>query len=154
MATLTELVDEFNVDVEEHLARDLEVPVLPSGAQGDVIAVPTEFVRPPHVDETTQVPAEGVAMLRGEAMGNTHLLLAQGDVTWGPSRGTQDLGVVSVARGSVAYFAHPEHGYLGLAGPDLVERERDLPAGTLGDRRAYTVRGQIQQLNEIERVRD
>lgn len=135
MRTLATLIAEHGVDVHDHLDRDDIVPVHDAlQLQGDVAVIPT--LEPARVD-AVQVPAEGIPVVRGEAGGNTHLLLASGSVTWSPTgRVGLDLGVITVSDGAVAYLAHPEHGYLGI-GPG-----------------AYTVRRQREQADEIRMVAD
>ena len=127
METLSTLIDTHQVDVHPHLDRDDPIPVL-SGpqAQGDLIVLPAGTARPSPTGTARPVPAAGVPVLRGEAMGNTHLLLADGNVTWAPCDTTQDLGVVDVADGATAWLAHPEHGYTGIApGRYLIRRQRE-----------------------------
>lgn len=135
MLTLATLIAEHGVDVHDHLDRDDIVPV--HGAlqfQGDVAVIPRH--EPARVD-AAQVPAEGIPVVRGEAGGNTHLLLASGAVTWSlTGRVGLDLGVLGVSDGAVAYLAHPEHGYLGI-GPGR-----------------YVLRRQREQANEIRMVAD
>lgn len=130
--TYAQLMGAHHVTIPAHLEAQAEIPVL-TGAQrqGDVIVVPTRASAKPG----DPIPAEGVAVVRGEAGGNTHLLV--GDGTWAPvpTRGL-DLGVVTVPDGGVAWLLHPEHGAQGFA-----------PG-------AYLVRRQRQQADEIQLVRD
>lgn len=138
-ATLAEVIDRHGVDVLDHLDRQLEVPVLAGlQAQGDVIVVPEAigYVRKP---ATTPVPRAGVAVVQGENGGNTHLLIAEGEVFFDSMTRTDtglDLGVLTVAEGAQAFLAHPEHGYAGIA-----------PG-------SYTVRRQREQADEIRLVQD
>ena len=102
--------------------------------QGDLIVLPMR----PGVDAGDLVPAEGVAVIRGEAGGNTHLLVGEG-VSWRPvarNGDDLDLGVVTVPSGAVAYLLHPEHGGQGFA-----------PG-------AYQIRRQREQADEIRMVAD
>lgn len=135
MHTLATLIAEHGVDVHDHLDRDDIVPV--HGAlqfQGDVAVIPLD--EPARVG-AVQVPAEGIPVVRGEAGGHTHLLLASGPVTWSPvDRVGLDLGVLTVADDATGYLAHPEHGYLGV-GPGR-----------------YVLRRQREQANEIRMVAD
>jgi len=123
--TLAEAISRFDVDVHEHLDRDELIPVL-SGLQrqGDVIVIPAA-----KVTATTKVTSAGHPVVRGEAGGNTHLLLAIGDVffdTKPVSAQNLVLGVLSVAPDAEAFLAHPEHGYLGIApGNYEVRRQRE-----------------------------
>lgn len=136
---LAQLIDRHGVDVLEHLDRDVTVPVIAGlQAQGDIIVIPAAMSRPAQT-ATTAVPKDGVAVVRGENGGNTHLLLPDGDVRWdaaAPRAGELRLGVLTVAAGSTGYLAHPEHGYTGIA------------PGT------YEIRRQREQANEIRLVQD
>lgn len=129
--TLAHAIARHGVEVHDHLDRDALVPVL-SGVQfqGDVAVVPgtRKGVDP--------VPREGVAVVRGENGGNTHLLLADGDVKWTARTEGLVLGFLTVAEGATAYLAHPEHAYSGI-GP-----------GT------YELRRQREQADEIRMVQD
>lgn len=133
-ATLADVIDRHGVDVLEHLDRQMDVPVLGGlQAQGDVIVVPSgiaagtssRFMRV----ASTPVPATGVAVVRGENGGNTHLLLAEGDVRWNVIERADnglDLGFLAVADGATAFLAHPEHGYAGIApGRYVIRRQRE-----------------------------
>lgn len=139
MNTLQQLEALFAVKVDEHHVRDLEVPVL-SGTQrqGDVIVIPTPGKTLKVSAKAFQVPAGGVPVVRGENGGNTHLLLASGEVLYleVTASDTFDVGVFTVAEGAEAYLSHPEHGFMGIA------------PGT------YTVRRQREQADEIRRVAD
>jgi len=138
--TLAALESAHGVQVDEHLDRDLTVPV--SGGlqrQGDVIVIPATVAGRGTPDATEPVPAAGVAVVRGENGGNTHLLLGAPAAFYTPARprsGSLDLGVLTVPAGSSAYLAHPEHGYAGIA------------PGT------YVVRRQREQADEIRLVQD
>jgi hypothetical protein len=133
--TLEQLVGSFGIDVDQHLDREDIVPVVNGlQRQGDVIVIPTPDVE---VRDGKQVPAQGVAVVRGENGGNTHLLLASGDVKYAVVESDRlDIGTFTVAEGATAYLAHPEHGYAGIA------------PGT------YTVRRQREQADEIRMVAD
>lgn len=135
MQTLEQLVGSFGIDVDQHLDREDIVPVVNGlQRQGDVIVIPTPDVE---VQGGKQVPAQGVAVVRGENGGNTHLLLASGDVKYAVVESDRlDIGTFTVAEGATAYLAHPEHGYAGIA------------PGT------YTVRRQREQADEIRMVAD
>ena len=136
MSTLSTLIDRHGVDVHAHLDRELAIPVLAGlQRQGDVIVVPTAA----GPQAVTQVPREGVPVVRGEATGNTHLLLGEGDVRLDmrdASAGDLLLGRLTVAAGSTAHLAHAEHGYLSIA-----------PG-------KYEVRRQREQADEIRLVQD
>lgn len=140
MITLSEAISRHGVDVLDHLDRDSTVPVVSGLArQGDVIVVPSRVAGRVEA-ATTPVPTNGVAVVRSESGGNTHLLLAEGDVRfdWNDARSATDivLGTLTVAEGATAYLAHPEHAYVGFA------------PGT------YQVRRQREQADEIRVVAD
>jgi len=130
--TLADAEQHFGVQVDEHHNRQADIPVLTGlQFQGDVAVIPT-------TDQTAlpiaaaSVPRQGVAVVRGESGGNTHLLLASGPCYWAPSAtaGTDpsdlDLGVLTVPDGSTAYLAHPEHAFAGIGGGTyLLRRQRE-----------------------------
>ncbi len=135
MQTYQEVMGAYEVEIPEHLAADAEIPVV-SGLQmqGDVAIIPTRLGKGTRV----VVPADGVAVVRGEAGGNTHLLVGEG-IEWQAASaraGLLELGIVNVPKGRVAYLLHPEHGAMGMA-----------PG-------AYRIRRQREQADEIRRVAD
>lgn len=138
MRTLAQAITTYGVDVDPHLERAMTIPVARFVRQGDVIVIPADIT----LDRATgrDVPQGGIPVVRGEAGGNTHLLLAEGVVRWYAATRTSemdlDLGTLAVAGGAVAYLAHPEHGYAGIA-PGI-----------------YTVRRQREQADEIRMVAD
>lgn len=137
--SVQDAITTFGVDIDPHLERDFEIPVLGTlQRQGDVIVIPTPKKKLPA--KAKAVEAAGVPVVRGENGGNTHLLLASGSVQFAPIDGTTqgqlDVGVFTVAEGATAFLAHPEHGYMGIA------------PGT------YTVRRQREQADEIRQVAD
>ena len=75
-------------------------------------------------------------MVRGDG-GNTHLLVADGPVSWAPSK-TRDAvqGTLVVEDQGSAYLVHPEHG-LTAVGPGQ-----------------YVVRRQVEQADELRIVAD
>ena len=107
-------------EIPAHLAADGDVSLC-SGMQrqGDVLVRPTRPSKKPGV----QIPAAGVAVVRGENGGNTHLLV--GDGSWAPIDDLLVLGVVDVR--SECYLLHPEHGGQGLApGSYVISRQREM----------------------------
>lgn len=109
------------------LGAELDVPVV-SGLQhqGDVSVIPVAMVRTYSV-AVTPVPREGVAVIQGEG-GNTHLLLASGDVRFDVIENNEDidLGSLCVAEGATAWLDHPEHGNSGIApGNYVIRRKRE-----------------------------
>lgn len=138
--TLTEVLARHDVDVADVLLADIEVPVLTgTQRQGDVLIVPRAAAGNAEMTAMRPVPREGVAVVRGEATGNTHLLDAvEGEVLWSPST-TEGLtlGVLHVPVGAVAMLIHTdEHGANGI-GP-----------GT------YRLVGKREQADESRRVQD
>ena len=121
--TLADLIDRHGVEVHDHLDRGALVPVLTvAQVQGDVGIWPAPHL-PPTADE---LPAAGYPVVRGEAGGNTHLLLPGFDTTcyYTPTTdGGLRLGVLTVPDRGSAVLHHPEHGYLGI-GPGTYELTR------------------------------
>lgn len=134
MHTYDSLMTAHRVDIPAHLEQQAEIPVLSGDQrQGDLIILSSD--RPREIGQP--VPAAGVPVIRGEAGGNTHLLVADGPADWLPSpRAGQELGTVTVPEGSVAYLLHPEHGAQGIA-----------PG-------SYTIHRQREQADEIRMVAD
>lgn len=124
MKTLAQAITRYGVEVDEHLDRQATVPVTNGlQAQGDVIVVPAAMTL---AVATTPVPMTGVPVVRGEAGGNTHLLLPDGPIMFDQrsvSATSLVLGVLTVPVGSIAYLAHPEHAYSGV-GPGTYELRR------------------------------
>lgn len=125
-ATYANLLGRHQVDIPEHLAADAEIPVCAGVTrQGDVIVIP---MRAAKVAGQQPVPPEGVPVVRGEAGGNTHLLVADGaGVLWASRQATAtnpDLGTLTVPEGSAAYLLHPEHGGTGIAPGDYILRRQ------------------------------
>jgi len=124
--TIGEAITRFGVQVDDHLSREATIPVLTGPqAQGDTLILPAPDLAP----ATTPIPAMGVAVVKGEVGGNTHLLLPGGFFDGAPQAGdgsTLVLGTLTVPKGSVVYQAHPEHGYAGIgAGTYTVSRQRE-----------------------------
>ena len=129
ITTLADAETTFGIHVDDHHDRQADIPVLDGlQFQGDVAVIPTRHAK----GATTPVPQQGIAVVRGENGGNTHLLLAAGTVTFDPSptAGTDpsdlDLGRLTVPAGTIAYLAHPEHAYTGIApGTYTLRRQRE-----------------------------
>lgn len=122
--TYADILGRHDIEVPAHLEAQAEVPVITGRPQrqGDV------WVRPTRPGQTSAraVPPEGVAVVRGEAGGNTHLLVADGLVLWNPAQGPGTaLGFLVVPEGSTAFLLHPEHGANAIgAGSYLLRRQR------------------------------
>lgn len=128
MLTIEQAIQAYGVDIDEHLDREATIPVCDGlQFQGDVAVVPDNMCGGPLDPAATPVPTAGVAVVRGENGGNTHLLL--GDCFFDAARpGDLDLelGVLTVPAGGVAYLAHPEHAYSGIApGTYELRRQRE-----------------------------
>ena len=134
--TYDDVLTAYGVEIPAHLEAQAAIPVLTRlQFQGDVAIIPT----PTSMKKGAAVPPEGVAVVRGESGGNTHLLVADGPVMWAPVVGNPqllDLGVVTVPDGSTAFLLHPEHG------------ANAMGAGT------YTLRRQREQADELRVVAD
>lgn len=129
MRTLDQLITTHGVDVDPHLDRQATIPVCDGLVrQGDIIVIPAALLETAEV-AATQIPPAGYPVVRGEAGGNTHLLLGDGPVFYEPASvrdGSLELGALSVPAGSTAFLAHPEHGYVGIApGRYVVRRQRE-----------------------------
>ncbi len=143
MLTLTEVLSKHDVTVPDETIADLTVPILAGPQrQGDVLIAPRAKFGTAELADFIPVPAEGIAVVRGEEStgGNTHLLHAEGDVRWAPAvqaRGSVSLGRLMVGEGATAYLIHTdEHGANGIA-----------PG-------AYVLHGKREQADEIRRVAD
>lgn len=131
--TVAEAEARFGHDIDEHLARDLVIPVHTGPQrQGDLLFVPGG------TPATTPIPRAGYPVIRGENGGHTHALHTDtGECFYTPSgRAEGRLGVLTVADDSTAVLAHSEHGFMAF-GP-----------GT------YTVTRQREQADEIRSVAD
>jgi hypothetical protein len=131
--TYEKILNAHDVEIPAHLVADAEVPVL-SGPQrqGDVIVLPLSR---PGAGKFTEIPAAGIAVVRGESGGNTHLLV--GDGVWRENESASfDCGILTVPDGGAAFLLHPEHGAQGFA-----------PG-------SYVIRRQREQAHEIRRVAD
>lgn len=147
MSTLTyaDTLGKHNISLPDDLIADVEVPVLTGPqCQGDVGIWPTSKAPiPAELTDADKVPAEGIAVVRGEATtgGNAHILDAyHGDVYWQPVSDRSDaltLGVLHVPEGSTAMLTHTEEHTSNGIGP-----------GT------YVLTGKREQADKIRRVAD
>lgn len=132
--TLASLSRQTGLAVLDHLERSVRIPVVDGlQAQGDLIVIPLPVVAssvgvwPRAV--WTDVPPEGVELLRGGAGGNPHTLVAEaGACRW--TTGVRDLDWLAIGvfeTTAVAYLLHPEHGATGCPpGGYVVRRQREL----------------------------
>jgi hypothetical protein len=132
--TIEHVMSRHSVAVPEHLEAQAEIPVKTGlQRQGDIIVIPS---RKGKISGLVPVPAEGIPVVRGEAGGNTHLLVADGTVSWAPKTdGGPALGTLDVEEGT-AYLLHPEHGAQGIGEGQ------------------YTIRRQVEQADAIRLVQD
>lgn len=124
---LDELISAHGIEIHEHLDRQARIPVLAGmQRQGDVIVVPV-----PGATASTPVPRTGVPVVPGIEGTHTHALVASGDVRCDlqiESAATNlCVATLVVAEDAVAYLAHPEHGYSGIApGTYEIRRQREM----------------------------
>lgn len=111
----------------------LDIRIVDFARQGDVLVIP-ERLLPLNEEPVRPIPAQGVAVVRGEYGGHTHQLVADGEVRFAESAPSVEVddgdalvvGVIRVGEGSVGYLIHPEHGAIGLApGGYTVRRQRE-----------------------------
>lgn len=120
--TFTDLAAEWDIPAIAALQHQGDVSVVPASMAGDY--------RTP----TTDVPRVGVAVVRGESGGNTHLLLADGPVLFDARQATVTdltLGSLLVPDGATAWLDHPEHGNTGIAPGEYVLRRKREQADEL-----------------------
>jgi hypothetical protein len=133
MKTLAELTGTTGLPVDVHLVLDLVIPVNDGlQAQGDLLVIPLgEIADQVAVKEGAtwlEVPAGGVELLRGEAGGNAHTLVADPDTClWTADvTDTLELAIGVIDTMSSAYLLHREHGGTGIApGQYVVRRQRE-----------------------------
>ncbi|WP_455353860.1 hypothetical protein [Streptomyces sp. SYSU K217416] len=127
-STLAHVTALAGVDVLDHLDREATIHVS-SGLQrqGDVGLIPVGLIGYEPPAGGGRVPAAGVPLVSSGGGGNTHLLVADGPVTWTPIEPDgADVGCFTVHEGAVAYVLHPEHGAMGHApGTYLVRRQTE-----------------------------
>jgi len=108
--------------------------------QGDVLIVPRGPLSAAERRDAVIVPAAGIAVVRGEATGNTHLLHPAGRCWWRPiesQAGSVLLGVLHVEDDAECFLIHTdEHGANGIA-----------PG-------SYEIRGKREMAEEVRRVAD
>ena len=120
---LTTTQHDISTDIAPIIERS-EVPVLTAmQRQGDVLVRP---IRPGLVANLAPIPPEGIAVVKGEAGGNTHLL--QGDGQFAVSNApapSLTLGTLVVGEGETAWLQHCEHGLTGIGpGSYVISRQR------------------------------
>lgn len=122
-ATYKDIMGE--IEIPPHLEADAEVPVLTGlQRQGDVYVIPQPRGK---IDGLQPIPPEGIVVVRGEAGGNTHRLMADGPCFWASSRDRFIQGSLVVEEGGTAYLIHEEHGAQGIGhriGSYFLRRQR------------------------------
>ncbi|TDC98118.1 hypothetical protein [Actinomadura sp. 7K507] len=140
--TLASLSRQTGLAVLDHLEQSVSIPVIDGlQAQGDLIVVPVSEISAslsilPNV-VWTDVPPEGVELLRGAAGGNPHTLVADpGTCRW--TRYVSDAGHLAIGvfeASAPVYLLHPEHGASGCTpGRYAVRRQREFTTGGWGSR--------------------
>lgn len=130
--TLGSLSQQTGLTVLDHLEQSVSIPVVDGlQAQGDLIVIPIDMVAPSvrDVGRWTDVPPEGLELLRGADGGNPHTLVADPDTCRWTTQ-VQDetwLAIGMFQTSAVAYLLHPEHGATGCApGTYVVRRQREM----------------------------
>ncbi|TDQ54261.1 hypothetical protein [Actinorugispora endophytica] len=140
--TLAQLTERSGLDVLDHLEREAAVPVIDGlQAQGDLIVVPRRFVVDdvdlPDGEWWSEVPPEGVEVLRSASGGNPHTLVADpGTCRWTTvvrDRSFLALGAITT---TAAYLVHAGHGATGIAPGGYVARRQREGTGNVAVRRA------------------
>ncbi|MCO6007630.1 hypothetical protein NE236_21875 [Actinoallomurus purpureus] len=131
--TLASLSLQTGLAVLDHLEQSVGIPVVDGlQAQGDLIVIPLSVVassvKVGADAHWTDVPAEGVELLRGAAGGNPHTLVADaGTCRW--TRGVTDADWLAIGvfeSSAPVYLLHPEHGATGcVPGTYVVRRQRE-----------------------------
>lgn len=139
--TFSEALTRAGVTVPDETIADLTVPVLTvAQRQGDVGVFPRRnALTAAERKAMTPVPAEGIAVVRGEATGNTHLLMVDSGtgVTFAPKDSGTLIGVVDVPEGAVAHLIHTDEHGVNAIGPGC-----------------YELRGKQEQADIVRRVQD
>jgi len=128
---LADLLDRNDLDVLDHLDRQVTVPVLDGPqAQGDLIVLPHAMVPTVthHGRRLWEVLRGGVELVRGVAGNNPHTLVAD-PYTCEWTTAIYDppgLGIALFTNTAPVYLIHPEHGGTGVApGTWVVRRQRE-----------------------------
>jgi hypothetical protein len=129
--TLASLSQQTGLAVLDHLEQSVSIPVVDGlQAQGDLIVIPLSLLTPSVRAGAgwIEVPPEGIELLRGEAGGNPHTLVADpGTCRWTRNvRDADGLAIGVFAATAVTYLLHPEHGATGCTpGTYVVRRQRE-----------------------------
>lgn len=130
--TLASLSEQTGLNVLGHLEQSVTIPVIDGlWAQGDLIVIPLPMIAPCiriWDDFWQDVPPEGIEVLRGEAGGNPHTLVAEpGTCRWTTHvRDSSRLALGVFEACAPAYLLHPEHGATGcVPGTYVIRRQRE-----------------------------
>jgi hypothetical protein len=129
--TLASLSQQTGLAVLDHLEQSVSIPVVDGlQAQGDLIVIPLSLLTPSVRAGAgwIEVPPEGIELLRGEAGGNPHTLVADpGTCRWTRNvRDADGLAIGVFEATAVTYLLHPEHGATGCTpGTYVVRRQRE-----------------------------
>ncbi|MDA0633282.1 hypothetical protein OUY22_07600 [Nonomuraea sp. MCN248] len=132
--TLATLEAQTGLTALDHLERSVRIPVVDGlQAQGDLIVIPLAMIagsvrRSRAPERWEHVPPHGVELLRGEAGGNPHTLVAEPFACrWTPwTSDSERLAIGMFETTAPAYLLHPEHGATGCApGAYVVRRQRE-----------------------------
>lgn len=140
--TLASLSQQTGLAVLDHLEQSVSIPVVDGlQAQGDLIVIPVSEISASLSIQPnaawTDVPPEGVELLRGAAGGNPHTLVADpGTCRW--TKHVSDPGGLAIGvfeASAPVYLLHPEHGASGCTpGRYAIRRQREYTAGGWGSR--------------------
>ncbi len=137
MHTLKTVMDHTPITRPDHLPADLEIPVLEGvQAQGDVVVLPRTAASKANTSirrdaEWHSLPTDGLPVVRGEAGGNTHLLVADPlSVSYTTDLTDRTgLALCAIRVETEAWLLHPEHGANGIAaGTYIIRRQREMTA--------------------------
>jgi hypothetical protein len=150
--TLADLTAATGLPVDLHLVLDLTIPVADGiQAQGDLIVVPlaelAERVAVRDDARWSEVPADGVEVVRNEAGGNPHTLVADPDTClWTTDVDDVDeLAIGLLDAMEPVYLLHREHGGTGIApGRYVVRRQRELVPPAPAPRRPAVDEGRAE----------
>src|SRR5262249_59031140 len=127
-ATLGQLIAKHGFEVLDHLDRDLEIRVHAGlQAQGDLFIIPAGPNR--GSCQGTAVPPDGIAVIDALTGGHEHRLFAgqPGTAFFAPAGVSgQDLWLLECTE--LAYIAHPEKAFTGIAPFTLTQRRRRAQA--------------------------
>ncbi|NVI93108.1 hypothetical protein [Actinomadura sp. BRA 177] len=140
--TLASLSQQTGLAVLDHLEQSVSIPVLEGlQAQGDLIVIPLAEIAATltfHPNAFwTDVPPEGIELLRGAAGGNPHTLVAD-PATCRWTRHVSDSGGLAIGvfeASAPVYLLHPEHGASGcVPGHYAIRRQREHSPGSWSPR--------------------